>query len=60
MTSPSFNDGLSVNLEKENVAEKSCLIMSITEKECNFSFYLLYYLCFYVLPIQSYADQKKL
>ena len=32
----------------------------IIEKECELSFHMIYYLCFYVFSIQSYADWKKL
>ena len=30
------------------------------EKECDFSFYMIYFLCYFALSIQSYADLKKL
>ena len=29
-------------------------------KECNFSFHMIYYLCVYALPVQSYAPRNKL
>ena len=35
------------------------LSYDIIEKECDFSFDMIYYLCFYALSIQSYAHRKK-
>ena len=32
----------------------------IIVKECDFSFHVIYYLCFYALSILSIANQKKL
>ena len=36
------------------------LSSDIIETKCDFSFHMIYYLCFYALSGQSYADQKKL
>ena len=35
-------------------------IYDIIEKECAFSFHMIYHLYFYALSIQSYGDRKKL
>ena len=40
------------------VTEICCRV--ITQKECDLSFHLIHYLCFYALSIQSFADRKKL
>ena len=36
------------------------LSYDITEKECELSFHMIYYLCFYAFSIPSYADRKNL
>ena len=36
------------------------LSYDIIDKECDLSFYMIYYLCFYAFLIQTYADRKKL
>ena len=43
---------------KAFVAEISCSV--VFGKECNFRFHMIYYLCVYALPVQSYAPRNKL
>ena len=33
---------------------------AIIEKECNFIFHMIYYICVYALSIHGYADRNKL
>ena len=42
------------------VARMSCSVMMFFGKECNFSFHMIYYLCVYAFPVQSYAPRNKL
>ena len=45
---------------KQGFFEKMFPSYDIIEKECDFRFNMIYYLCFYALSIQSYTDRKKL